>query len=101
MATGAGVVLALMGWKILVLLLVVFFAVAAITRYVSLGSVAISMAFPLLVAWLHRGNTAYILFAVLAGGLVMFNHRANLRRLMVGRELKMGEKADGPTGPNA
>lgn len=100
-ATGAGVVLALSGWKIVVALLAMFVVVVALTRFVSLGSVAMAAAFPLLVAWLHWGNVPLVVFALLAAALVIFNHRGNIRRLATGREQRLGESPDGPGEPNA
>lgn len=70
----------------------VFLAVAALTRLVSLGSILGSLAFP--VAVLATGGPKEIFGISLAiAAIVIFRHRANIGRLLHGRERKLGEKA--------
>jgi glycerol-3-phosphate acyltransferase PlsY len=74
-----------------------FFAVFALTRYVSLASILGAIVFPLIL-WRLR---IYPLPILLAGGatalLIIFRHRANIERLLKGKEhvftLKGGKAA--------
>lgn len=71
--------------------LVVFVLIVAATRYVSLGSVISSGLLPLLV--LAFGGRREVFYAgLLIAALVIFQHRANIRRLLKKEERKLGEK---------
>jgi glycerol-3-phosphate acyltransferase PlsY len=63
-----------------------------VTRYVSLGSIAATLALPP-AAWLAGAPTAVVVAAAGTGGLILFRHRANLRRLLAGTERRMGVRA--------
>ncbi len=69
-----------------------FLAVVGLTRYVSLGSVLAVTAFPLLALAFGAGSETAI-WGVAIAGLILFRHRANIGRLLAGRERKLGEKA--------
>jgi glycerol-3-phosphate acyltransferase PlsY len=60
-----------------------------ITRYVSLGSIAATLALPP-VAWWAGAPRAVVAAAAGTGALILFRHRANVRRLRSGTERKMG-----------
>jgi glycerol-3-phosphate acyltransferase PlsY len=59
------------------------------TRYVSLGSIAATLALPP-IAWLAGAPRGVVGAAAATGVLIIFRHRANLRRLRAGTERKMG-----------
>jgi glycerol-3-phosphate acyltransferase PlsY len=61
------------------------------TRYVSLGSIAATVALPP-VAWWAGAPRAVVAAAAGTGALILFRHRANLRRLRSGTERKMGAR---------
>jgi glycerol-3-phosphate acyltransferase PlsY len=63
-----------------------------ITRYVSLASIAATLALPP-VAWWTGAPRAVVAAAAGTGALILFRHRANLRRLRSGTERKMGTRA--------
>jgi glycerol-3-phosphate acyltransferase PlsY len=63
-----------------------------LTRYVSLGSIAATLALPP-AAWLAGAPTAVVVAAAGSGSLILFRHRANLRRLLAGTERRMGVRA--------
>ncbi len=66
--------------------LVVFVAVVAGTRYISAGSIIAAGTFPLGV-WLILHPAAPILLAsILAGGFIVYRHKANLERIRAGTE---------------
>ena len=63
-----------------------------ITRYVSLGSLAATVALPP-AAWLTGASNAVVGSAAGTAALILFRHRANLRRLVAGTERRMGARA--------
>ena len=63
-----------------------------LTRYVSLGSVAATLALPP-VAWWSGAPNAVVAAAAGAGALILFRHRANLRRLYSGTERRVGTRS--------
>ena len=62
------------------------------TRYVSLGSIAATVALPP-IAWLSGAPGAVVAAATGTGCLILFRHRANLRRLLAGTERRVGVRA--------
>jgi glycerol-3-phosphate acyltransferase PlsY len=68
----------------------VFFTTVWLTRVVSLGSVAATVTLPS-AAWLTGAPPPVIAAAAGAGALILFRHRANLRRIAGGTERRMGE----------
>jgi glycerol-3-phosphate acyltransferase PlsY len=69
---------------------VVFVLAALATRFVSLGSVAGGAALGA-IALALRGPDPVAIAAVLTAALVVFRHRANLRRIFGGTERRMGQ----------
>ena len=85
-----GVLLGLL-WPAALLFCLIWLAVAVITRYSSLSALIASLATPVLLWWFgHLALAA--LFAVLTL-LVFYAHRENIKRLLVGSEGKIGQKA--------
>jgi glycerol-3-phosphate acyltransferase PlsY len=62
-----------------------------LTRYVSLGSIAASVALPP-AAWLVGAPAAVVGAAGGTAALILFRHRANLRRLVAGTERRMSRQ---------
>src|SRR5512144_1414495 len=60
-----------------------FLIIVWMTRYVSLGSIAATLALPP-VAWWAGAPRAVVFAAAGSGALILFRHRANLRRLRRG-----------------
>lgn len=89
-ATGVGAFLGLAPRAVLVVL-AIFLIIVAISRYVSLGSVAASAAFPVLAYFLYRGTStiADLLVMFAASLLIIFKHKANIRRLLNGTENRL------------
>lgn len=69
-----------------------FLVIVWLTRYVSLGSIAATLALPP-VAWWAGAPRAVVFTAAGSGALILFRHRANLRRLRRGTERRMGSAA--------
>lgn len=80
--------------EIAVILLLVWLTVRAATKYVSLASLTIAALFPVLMWVFHGANKAYLIFSLLASVMVFYSHRANIKRLIAGKELKYDRKAD-------
>jgi len=89
-ATGLGAFLALAPLAA-ILSFLVFAAVVYKSRYISLGSLTATAAFPILLALLHS-PAIYIPFAVIIGALIFYRHRENIQRLLAGKENKFGAK---------
>lgn len=91
-ATSIGLLIPLAGWVTAVLLLV-FIAAVASTRYVSLGSILGAASLPLLFR-IFGFPLPYIIFGAAVGLLVILRHHANIARLLRGTESKLGRKVD-------
>lgn len=89
-ATAAGVLIAF-DWRLGLAVIVVWLAVAAASRYSSLGSVVAALFAPL-AAW-HLLGPGPLLAAVAAMGvLVVARHHANIAKLLKGEESRIGQK---------
>lgn len=89
-ATGLGILLA-MNWQVGLATAGVFAVVVAISRIVSLSSIASAIAVSIVMLLLHQ-PLPYFLFAISAGLYVIFRHRSNIQRLLAGTEPKLGQK---------
>src|SRR5256885_10908462 len=72
--------------------LALFVATVWRTRYVSLGSVVAAVALPPM-AYLTGSPGPNVLAASIAAAIIVFRHRANLRRLHAGVEPRFGARA--------
>jgi glycerol-3-phosphate acyltransferase PlsY len=93
-ATGVGVFIALAPWQV-VLVLAIFAVTVAITRYVSLGSIVATAAFPVLVHFMKHAPIQVVLGATGAAVIIIARHHANVARLLKGTENKLGRKKAG------
>ncbi len=92
-ATGLGVFLALAP-KAVLISVVLFLAIVASTRYVSLGSILAAATFPVALWWLERDvfpGPALAMCAAVAL-LVIIRHHQNIGRLMAGTESRFGAR---------
>lgn len=69
-----------------------FLGIAWLTRYISLASIAATLALPP-AAWLLGSPDPVVLVAAGSAILILFRHRANWRRLRTGTERRMGVRA--------
>jgi len=88
-ATAVGAFLALSPLALLVTL-VVFIAIVAATRYVSLASVVALALLPPIAGLLFHAPRAVVTAAGLTAVLIVFKHLPNLKRLARGEERKLG-----------
>jgi acyl phosphate:glycerol-3-phosphate acyltransferase len=85
-ATACGAYLALSPQAV-ALTVVVFIAVAALTRYVSLASIAAAASFPLAV-YLRGEPNEVLTAAIIGAALIVAKHHQNIHRLLTGTENK-------------
>lgn len=86
-AVGGGAYLALSPAAVLATL-ILFALIVALTRYVSLGSIVATAAYPLCAYWF--GEPWSVILGGLAGAaLIIAKHHANIRRLFEGNEHKL------------
>ena len=95
-ATSLGVLL-MTNWKIGLICLVFALVLMAVTRMVSLGSIGAAVLFPVLVLFIHTNFTisegsSYFVYSVILAAIVIFNHRANVQRILNGTENKLSFK---------
>lgn len=99
-AASAGLLISL-DWRLTLICLVVFVATVAITRYVSLGSIYVMILFIAgMIFWGYKGDygigtqylTEFYIMAVVIGGMGIWRHHANIKRLLDGTENKLGAK---------
>ena len=93
-ATSLGVLL-MVNWQIGLICLVFALVLMALTRFVSLGSIAAAILFPVLAVFIQTNylvNGNYVIFALILAVLVVFNHRSNVKRLLDGKENKLSFK---------
>jgi glycerol-3-phosphate acyltransferase PlsY len=90
-ATGLGVLLA-MSWPVGLGAAMVFGVVLAVFRIVSLGSMLAALAAIALILGLEQ-PLPYRLLVIAGGVYVIMRHRANIQRLLAGREPRLGQSS--------
>ena len=82
-----GTIALMVDWRIALVVWCGFIILVALTRYVSLGSVWAGGSFPF-ATWFCFPEPIIVMLGFLCGGLVVFMHRANIKRLLRGNENK-------------
>ena len=96
-ATSLGVIM-MINWKIGLICLVFALVIMAFSRMVSMGSVGAAILFPVLTLFMNTNfivktsGMKYFIFSVILAGIVVFNHRANIKRIANGTENKLSFK---------
>jgi glycerol-3-phosphate acyltransferase PlsY len=91
MNTSAGVLFAITPWSMWITVSV-FVIVLVCTRYVSLGSLAAAITFPVTVAirkyvfGIDRLDASILVLSLIIAAGLIYAHRANIRRLVMGKE---------------
>ncbi len=75
-------------WRMGLMALALFMVLVALTRYVSLGSCAAALCFPLGTVLFVSRRPLIIALSLAMAALVIFMHRGNLQRLVRGEERK-------------
>ena len=81
-------------WQIGLICLVFAIVLMALTRMVSLGSCAAAVLFPVLTLFIKdhyivTQGSGYFIYSVILAGIVLFNHRSNIQRILAGEENKI------------
>lgn len=91
--TCAGFALFFIDWRMGIFCAVIFFAIIALTRYVSLGSIVTAAVFPIAVLLTRHGLLCAAIALVIAV-LVIAKHHENIARLLNHTESKLELKKD-------
>lgn len=91
-ATGGGIVLGFAPYAFLVALLV-WIVTTKISGYVSLGSIFGALGLPPAVWFLHPAQRATVPYIAVLSALVIWFHRANIKRLIAGTENRFGSRS--------
>ena len=89
-ATAAGVLIAL-DWRVGLAVIVVWLAVAAISRYSSLGAIVAALSAPV-ATWFFLGIGPLFWAVVGMSVILIVRHKANIVKLARGEESRIGEK---------
>ena len=85
----SGVTVALMmDWRIGLFVFGIFLVAYFLTGYVSLGSVLSAGSYGFIYAFFHRESLFAIVAGFLMGGVIVWMHRGNIKRLLKGEERK-------------
>lgn len=79
-------------WRMAILEIIVFVTIVAITKYVSLGSIIVSVVFFCWILFVHDATLHMALIAAAFMVSVIVMHRTNIVRLLNGTENKIGSK---------
>ena len=96
-ATSLGVLL-MINWQIGLICLVFAVVLMALTKMVSVGSVATAVLFPVLTLFIssnfiiRASGIKYFTFSIILAVIVLFNHRSNIKRILSGTENKISFK---------
>jgi acyl phosphate:glycerol-3-phosphate acyltransferase len=71
---------------------VVFVAVVALSKYVSLGSILGALVFPFALWLVNRPPHSILYASIFAAALVIYRHKGNIARLRAGKESRFGRK---------
>ena len=82
-----GAIALMIDWRIALVVWGGFLILVILTRFVSLGSLWAGASFPF-VSWYCYPEPWAVVLAFLCGGLVVWQHRANIKRLLSGNENK-------------
>ena len=94
-ATALGILLTT-NYQIGLICLVFAIVLMALTRMVSVGSLAAAVLYPVLTIFLSKENFIvtgnYLVYSILVALIILFNHRSNIKRLLSGTENKISFK---------
>ena len=86
-ATGLGVIAALMP-EVTLIVLAVWFAIVYFTGYVSLGSIIGAALVPILTLFFGL-HTEFLILGLIAAVFIIYRHKSNIERLLKGTESKI------------
>lgn len=89
------VTLVMMDYRIGIIAAVAFLLSVLFTRYVSLGSILLTLSAPISLGLLYKGRPNFIenlVLVLIIPILAIYQHRTNIKRLIKGTESKLGQK---------
>lgn len=89
-----GTMLFFIDWRVALIAWGTFILLILLTKYVSLGSITGSLAYPVSLGLLSLGGTWELVIAFLSAALLIFRHRENIRRILKGNESKFSFHRD-------
>lgn len=84
-----GTIAIMIDWRVALLVWGGFLILVALTRYVSLGSVFAAAGFPFGTWFFVSHDVVIMALAISLGALVIYMHRGNIQRLLMGEERKL------------
>jgi glycerol-3-phosphate acyltransferase PlsY len=90
-ATGAGVFFTI-AWPTMLVVAAVWIVVLGVFRTVSLASVTAAASFPIALFLITRPTAPTMVCGALTAAVIIWRHRRNLGRLVLGEEPRLGEK---------
>ncbi len=97
-ATSAGVLTALVPWALLIILSI-WIVLSALTRYISIGSLAASFTLPF-ATWFTTHNWTLTAVTGAMGVLAIYKHKGNIQRLLNGTEPRFGARKAQEASPS-
>lgn len=82
-----GTIAWMIDWRVALVVWGGFLILAVVTKYVSLGSCWAGLSFPF-VSWFVYHSFLILVLAAICGGLILWQHRGNISRLLHGTESK-------------
>ena len=80
-----GTIAWMIDWRLALVCWGGFLILAAITKWVSLGSLSTGITFPLM-TWVLYQDWILLILGLIIGGLIIWKHRGNLQRILKGEE---------------
>lgn len=82
-----GTIAFMLDWRLALVCWGCFLLLAILTKWVSLGSIVAGATFPVM-TWVIYQDLLLTLLGLIIGGLIVWKHRGNLRRILKGEESK-------------
>jgi glycerol-3-phosphate acyltransferase PlsY len=82
-------------WLPLLAVLLIFVVVVAVSKFISLGSIVAALLFPVAVWLILSPPLPILIAAIIAGLFITYRHRANISRLLAGKENVFSLKGGG------
>lgn len=93
-----GTIAFMLDWRVALVVWGGFLILAVLTKWVSLGSIWAGASFPV-ATWFVYHDLFLLVLSIIIGGLIVWKHRGNLKRILSGTESKFSlhHKKDGGT----
>ena len=86
-----GAIALMIDWRVALVVWAGFVVLVVLTRYVSLGSCWAGLTFPIVTGFVYR-DSLLLALGIVMGGLLLWQHRSNIKRLVTGTESKFTVK---------